>query len=185
MKKYAVIHSDDGRGIWRKLETKEDIKDYWYIQAAIDKYGWDDVMPCYINKCGGYHSWSDEKVEMIFECESWPTLRDCDRYREYILNNKYFCCGWISPSGDTYSCGHFGHVSLASDITDFIYSDTYRKYFKETRINAPDDWLINQGWIKIDASKNHYCLWHLVTKDAMNKLNELEERWNNNGKSNN
>lgn len=176
MHTWAVVRdSSDEIGIWKYCTTKKDIAPYFYIKDAINKYGWDDIMPCIVNCRGGYTSAKGMEILDIITCEATPTLEDLQRY---IKNEPKFNCGWISPNGDTYSCHHYGHTSLAQDICDFIYQETYRNYrLQPNSINAPDDFLLNIGWIKIDSSHNHYGIWTNDNEGAAKKLDELQQKW--------
>lgn len=177
MKKFAIIKSGHGEvGVWRVLETKEDIAPYPYIEYAISKYGWDDVMPAYMNKVGGYTSWSPENVLDIFECETWPTFRDCEFYREYVRNKDFFHCGWISPSGNTYMCRSYGHADLAEDLVDLMYSESYKKYRKATGLHVPDDFLLQNGWIKVNTLSDCIYWFDKVSDAAMATLNRLQTK---------
>jgi hypothetical protein len=178
MRKWAVVNNRGQMEVWEYMDTWEDVKGYWYVVDAISKYGYDEIMPICMNRMGGYHSFSPEQIVEIIKCETRPTFHTYDRLKSYFLNQEYFCCGWIAPNGDTYSCGHYGHISMAGEIVDYIYHDSYRVWMKINH-NAPDDFLLQNGWIKIDASKNHFCLWDpdIMSNEAIAKLDELEKKW--------
>ena len=177
MKKWAILNNYGDYEVWRLLETEDDIKPYAYIQYAIDKYGWDDVMPVCMNSVGGYHSLDKDKLVEIIEADTKPSWTNYEFLKNYVINNQYFNCGWISPNGDTYMCHYSGHLDMAEKLVDFYYDEQYRLYRKTSQVNAPDDFLLNIGWIKIDSSKNHYCLWDKVSDKAMEKLDSLEKEW--------
>lgn len=177
MKKWAIVKNEGEHQIWRYLTTKEEVAPYPYILYAIEKYGWDDIMPCCMNSCGGYTTFPPDRIVNIIES---PTKPDIKMLHLYIYDQPDFCCGWISPAGHTYSCSHYGHLDLAEDIVNEFWADSYKNWrAKNNNICAPDEYLIQDGWIKITADKQHFCLWDpdKMTNAAIAKLDELEAKW--------
>ena len=177
MRKWAFIKNYDGSiGCWRYIDNIKELKRYPYILDAIDKYGYDDIMPVVINKLGGYHSVKPEDIINLIESETEPGQELKDKYMQ-IKNNPNFECGWIDLDGNTYSCGVYGHISLAKDLCEVMFKTSYTKYIMSSSINAPDDFLIQAGFIKIYDGHRHACLWDKVTEAGIQKLDELERKW--------
>lgn len=177
MCKWAVVNNHGHNEIWEYLTTMEDIKPYPYILKVVLENGFHDVMPVCMNRFGGYHSFAEEEIMYVVECDTEPDIFDLCAF---FINEPSFSCGWIGPDGNTYTCSHYGHVSLAEQICKVMYKEKYNKYINcSSKINAPDDYLLNNGWIKIDASRNHFCLWDpdIMTDAAIKKLDELERKW--------
>lgn len=174
MRKWAFIQKDNGSvECWRYIDSLVDVRPYWYIMDAIHKYGYDDVMPIMMNRVGGYHSARGDNIITIIEAETEPSLDQKDQYMK-IRNNPNFDCGWIGPDGTTYFCNEYGHLDLAEELCNLFFENSSTM---DCRINAPDEFLVNHGFIKIYEGKRHYCLWQQVSKEAAKVLEELEKKW--------
>lgn len=144
---------------------------------AIDKYGAEDTMPICMNKSGGYHSFYKPECIAIIESDVWPSLSSHYDLFKSIVNNERFNYGWIDPLGNTYSCQYMMHASLASDIVTLQYSTEYSNSdYLKNKINAPDDFLLHKGWIKVltgDPSSIYYERY--TTDEALKKLLEIKK----------
>lgn len=52
-------------------------------------------------------------------------------------------CGWLSPTGEFYSCNQYGHISLADKLIRKYYLKSYSARY------SVDDFLIKINWIKL------------------------------------
>ena len=184
MKKWAFKQTPSGVEVWRYIDNIDDCRSYPYVLDAIRKYGEKDVLPILMNSLGGYHTAPLDKIIKIVESEKQPSYHD-PLLAPYFINTDDFSCGWISPDGNTYSCSHYGHLDLAEKLCEefnikFGYNVIESKVDSLSSLhmyNAPDECLLHNGWIKIDSSRNHYCLWDKVTDKACAKLDELDQKW--------
>lgn len=176
-KRWAFKQTPGGVEVWRYMDSIEEVRDYPYVMDAINKYGEKDVLPILMNSLGGYHTAPLDKIIEIVECNTRPDFSH-PQLQRHLINTPDFCCGWISPEGVTYSCHHYGHLDLAEELCrgfnlkwGFTSLECKHWYY------APDEVLMQNGWIKIDASRNHYCFWDKVTDKACAKLDELDKKW--------
>lgn len=175
MKKWAFIRKQNGDvECWRYIDNLKEVSSYWYIMQAIDKYGYDDVMPVVMNSVGGYHSVDTESIIKIVESETEPLLNTKE---QFLKNVPQFTCGYIDREGNTYSCSCYGHLDLAEELCTYFHSTSWEEWKHTTRLNAPDEFLIQAGYIKIYDDRKHHYSWEYVTDAAIKKLNELEEKW--------
>ena len=157
---------------WEYIDDLEEACEYWYIRDVIEKYGAEKVLPIAMNKVGGYHTVFTDEVIAIIESDTWPALSTHYELFKDLVNNEKFDYGWIDPFGNTYSCKYMGHASLADELVVLNYSVEYSKSkLVKEGINAPDDFLLESGWIKVlhgDSAQIYYD--EKVTKEALNKL---------------
>ncbi|MBQ5735391.1 MAG: hypothetical protein IIV51_08430 [Lachnospiraceae bacterium] len=52
-------------------------------------------------------------------------------------------CGWLSPSGEFYSCSQYGHITLANELVRKYYIKLYSARY------ATDEFLLNSNWLKL------------------------------------
>lgn len=131
--------------VWEYLTALEEVKDYWYIVQAIQKYGEDYVLPVAMNDRGGYHPLPRDSKEIvaIIESDQRPKLR---LFQMYSVNNANFRYGWLSPDCTSYSCSYMCHMDCANDIVDELYRG-------KTMVDShADDFLLKNGWIKVTNS---------------------------------
>jgi hypothetical protein len=71
-----------------------------------------------------------------------------------------------------------GHASLASELVTMNYPKEYTEYrLKEDSYNAPDDFLLHKGWIKVlTGDPAHIYYDKYTTNKALQKLLEIEDR---------
>ena len=171
-KKYCIYKRSWGDiEAWEYIDDLEEAMKDWYVRMAIDKYGVEDTMPICMNKCGGYHTCIKSECIAIIESDTWPSLSSHYDLFKGIVNSDRFNYGWIDPLGNTYSCQYMGHASLASELVTINYKVEYTRKAVEDRINAPDDFLLNKGWIKVLTGKPAYIYYdRYVTDTALNKL---------------
>lgn len=162
---------------WEYINDLDEAMSYWYVSMAIDKYGVEDTMPICMNKCGGYHSFYEPECIAIIESDTWPSLSSHYELFKSIVNNENFSYGWIDPLGNTYMCQYMGHASLASELVTINYKVEYTKKTVEDSINAPDEFLLNKGWIKVfTGNPSHIFYDRYVTDIALRKLMEVEDQ---------
>lgn len=176
-KKYCIYKKPWGTiEAWEYIDDLDEAMSYWYVQQAIDKYGVEDVMPICMNKCGGYHTLNKEECIGIIESDTWPTLSSHPDIFKVKINNPNFNYGWIDSMGNTYMCSYMEHAAIASDLVRLHYPAEYSKSnLVENKINAPDEFLLEKGWIKVitgNPSSIYYEKY--VTEEALKKLLELK-----------
>lgn len=88
--------------------------------------------------------------------------------------------GWLSPEGELIEAGYLYHISVADEIVEKRYSTLY------VEDGAPDDWLINHGWVHISRlvmlGYKYIITWnfiHHLTQAQKEWLKpRVEENWN-------
>lgn len=163
---------------WEYIDDLDEAMQYWYVRMAIDKYGVENTLPICMNKMGGYHTCNKEECTAIIESDTWPSLSSHYDLFKGIVNNKNFNYGWIDTLGNTYMCQYMAHASLASELVTMNYPKEYTEYrLKEDSYNAPDDFLLTKGWIKVLSGKpSHIYFDKYVTDTALKKLIEVEDK---------
>ena len=162
---------------WEYIDNLEEAMEYWYVRMAIEKYGVEDIMPICMNKCGGYHTFYKPDCIAIIESDVWPSLSSHYKLFKGLINSNNFDYGWIDHLGNTYSCPYMGHASLASELVVMNYAEEYTKYRLKETIDAPDDFLLNKGWIKVlKGNPAHIFYDRYVTDIALKKLIEVEDK---------
>ncbi len=181
MAKYCIY--DKGEAfpleVWEYIDDLKEAASYWYVRMAIDKYGVDDVMPICMNKCGGYHTCYKPDVKCIIEADEWPSIATHRELFTRDVNNPHFDCGWIDPSANTYICNYMGHARLAESLVELMHKKEYLKWRRDNKlVSAPDDFLLEKGWIKVLSSTPHHIVFYDKTTDAaIKKLDEVEKKW--------
>lgn len=178
-KKYCIYKKPWGDiECWEYIDDLDEAMGYWYIRLAIDKYGVEDTMPICMNKHGGYHSFYESECIAIIESDTWPSLSSHPDIFKGIINNRNFNYGWIDALGNTYSCQYMGHASLAQDLVVMNYKIEYSKStLVKEKINAPDEFLLQKGWIKVfSGNPSHVFYDRYVTDAALKKLLEVEDK---------
>ena len=176
-KKYCIYKKPWGDiEAWEYIDDIKEAVKYWYVCDAIDKYGVNDVMHICMNKCGGYHSFYDKECIAIIESDTWPALSSHYDLFKGIINSKNFNYGWIDPLGNTYMCQYMEHASLAHELVTMNYKIEYSKSkLVEDKVNAPDEFLLQKGWIKVfSGDPSHVFYDRYVTDVALKKLLEVE-----------
>ena len=179
MSKYCIYKKPWGDiECWEYIDDLEEAMQYWYVRYAIDKYGVEDTMPICMNKAGGYHSFYEPECIAIIESDTWPSLSSHPDIFKGIINNRNFNYGWIDTLGNTYSCQYMGHASLAQDLVVMNYKIEYSKStLVKEKINAPDEFLLQKGWIKVfSGNPSHIFYDKYVTDAALKKLLEVEDK---------
>ena len=178
-KKYCIYKKPWGDiEAWEYIDDIDEAMSYWYIRMSIDKYGVEGTMPVCMNKMGGYHQfWAPDCIAII-ESDTWPSLSSHRDLFKGLINNEKFNYGWIDHLGNTYSCRYMGHASLASELVTINYKVEYTKSaLVEKGINAPDDFLLNKGWIKVlNGQPAHIYFEEYVTDAALKKLLDVENK---------
>lgn len=169
-RKWAFKQAFNNIELWEYIDDIDIACSYWYIAEAIDKYGAEDVMPILMNDVGGYHTAQMNQIIAIIESEEKPSLPARNKYMK-IIDSPNFRCGWISPTCHTYSCSYMGHASLAEDICKmFGYP------IKKDGIYAPDDTLLNLGYVKILHDGHHICYWDKINDKQAEMIDRLESK---------
>ena len=178
-KKYCIYKRPWGDiEAWEYIDDLEEAKSYWYIQMSLDKYGVEGTMPVCMNKMGGYHQFYEPECIAIIESDTWPSLSSHYDLFKRIINNEKFNYGWIDHLGNTYSCQYMGHASLANELVAMNYKVEYTESkLVEEGINAPDEFLLNKGWIKVLSGRPaHIYFEKFVSDAALKKLLEVENK---------
>lgn len=178
-KKYCIYRKPWGDvEAWEYIDDLDEAMSYWYVRMAIDKYGVEDTMPICMNKFGGYHTFYKPDCIAIIESDVWPTLSSHYNIFKGLINSEEFNYGWIDRLGNTYSCHYMGHASLAKELVTMNYSIEYtNSYLVERGINAPDDFLLKKGWIKVFRGNPAHIYFDEYTTDAaLKKLLEVERK---------
>lgn len=178
-KKYCIYKKPWGDiEAWEYIDDLEEAMSFWYVRMAIDKYGIESTMPICMNKNGGYHTFCKPECIAIIESDTWPSLSSHYELFKGIINNEKFNYGWIDHLGNTYSCQYMEHASLAHELVTMNYKIEYTKSaLVENGINAPDDFLLNKGWIKVlRGNPAHIYFDEYTTDAAVKKLIEVESK---------
>lgn len=161
LKKYMIIESpyNGSKAVWEYIDDLDEAMSYWYVRQAIEKYGVESMMPIVMNKLGGYHTHKPDAPDVvdIIESYDWP---DLNAWELYPRNRKDFKTGWISPTGDTYSCDVFDHVDCAMKLA--------RQLYGEHTATLADDFLLRIGWFK--CSNRKYTGW-------VRKMSEVQAKY--------
>ena len=176
-KKYCIYKRPWGDiEAWEYIDDLDEAMKFWYVRMSIDKYGIEGTMPICMNKCGGYHQFWEPECIAIIESDTWPSLSSHYDLFKGIVNNEKFNYGWIDTLGNTYACQYMGHTSLASELVVMNYKVEYSKYRTTENIDAPDEFLLNKGWIKVlSGNPAHIFYDRYVTDEALKKLLEIED----------
>lgn len=177
-RKFAIYDKGPNYSIeaWEYIDDLDTACKYWYVRDAIDRYGVEDVMPICMNKCGGYHTCYQPDVVAIIESDTWPSIATHPELFRSDINNSNFNYGWIDPDGNTYRCEYMQHAALAESLVQMFHPNRYTKWKLDNNdLNAPDDFLLNIGWIKVFTGSPGHCVFYEKTTDkALAKLDEIE-----------
>lgn len=131
----------------------------------------EDMLPIVDDGKGGYYRFSEKDPGFVEvrECETdYPLPLEAMFYK----NHKNFRLGWISPDGDTFSCGFMDHSRAAKMICNRFYPNS----------NNPEIRLGKAGWLKIIDSWNGteqahgqfvYSSTRHITQRQLDKLYDL------------
>ena len=177
-KKYCIYKKPGGNiEAWEYIDDMDEAMEYWFVRLAISRYGVDGVLPICMNKCGGYHTFYEPDCIAIIESDTWPSLSSHYDLFKGIINNERFNYGWIDHLGNTYTCNYMGHAALAKELVTMNYKIEWTDSIVKDNINAPDDFLLNKGWIKVLSGKPaHVYFEEKVSEAALKKLLEVEDR---------
>lgn len=174
MKKWVIKQPCEGAPlqIWEYIDTYEEASKYWYVNKAMRDYGVDEVLPIAMNDLGGYHSlkYCQKEIVEIIESETKPKI---DLIRVYPIAKDRVAHGWMSPECVIYTCDYYGHVGCAKKICEEFYDGPFYRNESGNLINAPDEKLLNNGWIKILSWKWLGLLWKVNDKQ-IKRLEELD-----------
>lgn len=154
MKKYAVYRSDTGQYCYRYADSLQQIQGTGF-EGLIRE----EQLPVVFDDKGGYFSFDPKDrrfVEVIESDEAFPLPLD----RMFKHNDPSFKLGWISPDGDTYSCGYTKHSKCAESIARTFYSTA----------KLPELTLLRKGWIEVIDS------WDGVQRDHRRYVH-AEQGW--------
>ena len=175
-KKYCIYRKPWGDiEAWEYIDDLDEAMEYWYIADAIRKYGVEKTMPICMNKNGGYHTFYKPECIAIIESDTCHSLTSHYDLFKGIINNEKFNYVWIDHLGNTYLCGYMEHARLASQLVTMNYKVEYTQYAASSNINAPDDFLLNKGWIKVLRGDPSYIYYDdKTTNEAVKKLLEIK-----------
>lgn len=178
MAKYVIYKQGEDMPleVWQYIDDVKEASKYWYVRDAIDKYGFNDVMPIVMNEAGGYHTCYQPYVKCIIESDYWPALHTHKELFNDDINSPSFRCGWIDPLGNTYKCDYMGHLCLAESLCKLYHEMAFNKWkIAHNNLNAPDDFLIEKGYIKVfNSPPYHAVLYDKVSEKALKTLDDLE-----------
>lgn len=70
--------------------------------------------------------------------------------------------GWLSPTGEFFSCSSFDHIVTARELAEHLNLPDYD--FKTNRRVSDDDKLMNSGWVYIGISTYGRHEWRIGWK---------------------
>lgn len=166
MNKFAIYLSETGYYYYEYYESPEKLRGTIF-ESIIDE----SKYPVVLDGCGGYFQFSPDDVGFVEIIES---EKECPLALErmFFKNHEDFKLGWMSPTGDTYSCSYTGHTKAAAAIC--------AKYFPG--VILPERTLGNAGWLKVIDSwdgteRQHgqyvYSLKGKITKSQADRLFDL------------
>lgn len=165
MKKYVVMKDFKGSMYVSELiESLEDAKDNIHILEVINNSD-HNVLPMRVNEFGGWCIFNprDRSFVRIIEAEEWPVLT---LEEVFPVNHKYFDCGWIAPDGLSYFCDECQHIECAEKICNKYYDGPYIDCV-DKRVHAPDNKLLNLGWIKVFSNGTFFANPDKVQKNTI------------------
>lgn len=135
MKKFAIYISETGYIYYEYYDTMEALAGSESIYKNIIT---EEQLPIVLDGKGGFYRFdsSDHTFVEIIESDKEVPL---PVEKLFFKNDDGFKLGWISPDGDTYSCGFTGHARCAVLLA--------AKYFPGTKY--PENALGKHGWIKV------------------------------------
>lgn len=134
--KWAIFKGSYGLFAVEYLDNLYEVKSkYPYIR--------EEALPVLVNASGGYTSFSkdyngNEFIKIIKICEDDEPLTREERYPK---NSDKFHYGWISPNGDTYTCGFESHIACAYAICEELFPNEF--------FGNAESHLEEFGWIKV------------------------------------
>ena len=134
MKKYAVYKSETGYYCYEYCDTTQSLKGTLFENIITE-----DRLPVVLDGKGGYYHFDPEKDFSFVKIIESDKKNPLPLEQMFFKNDKNFKLGWISPSGDTYSCDYTSHAKAAVIIAEKFYPGTK---FPERRLGRA-------GWIKV------------------------------------
>lgn len=133
VKKYAVYNSPTGSYCYRYADTLEALSGTGFENIITE-----EQLPVVFDGRGGYSRFRSDEYgfDRIIESDKETPLELEEMYR---LNDPGFKLGWISPEGNTYSCGYTSHNKCAKMIV--------QKFYKGSRF--PEKTLDRNGWLQV------------------------------------
>lgn len=166
MNKFAIYKSETGFYYYKYVDSVEQL-----IGTIFENIVTEENLPIVLDSGGGYYKFNEKDYGFVKIVE---TEKSCPLKLEemFFKNDDNFKLGWMSPSGDTYSCSYTGHNKAAFAIC--------AKFFPNAKL--PERTLGNAGWIKIIDSwdgteRRHgqfvYSMTEKITKAQADKLFDL------------
>lgn len=78
--------------------------------------------------------------------------------------------GWLSPEGELIEAGYMDHILIADQIIEKRYATQYIEN------GAPDDWLIDHGWVHISQLRMSGSK-YIFTWAFVNPLTQAQKDW--------
>ena len=139
MDKFAIFRNNETGGLFAAYYIDEEKDAPPYVNPS--------HLPIVMNRSGGYTSFSTEyecyNSSTFVEIRNGDDIDDVLTFEERFPDIVPYKYGFISPSGDAYSCGYQGHSSLAEALVEKVYNEDVRN---------PERFLEDRGWIKILSS---------------------------------
>ncbi len=133
MQKYAVYKTETGQYCYRYVDNLQGL-----VGTGFENLIREEQLPVVLDDRGGYFQFNANDphfVEIIESDKKFPLPLD----RMFKHNDPAFQLGWISPDGETYSCGYTNHNKCAETIV--------RTFYPAARF--PELTLHNKGWIEV------------------------------------
>ena len=115
MQKYAVYKTETGQYCYRYADSLQQLSGTGFEDLVRE-----DQLPIVLDDRGGYFQFDPNDhhfVEVIESDKKFPLPLD----RMFKHNDPAFQLGWISPDGETYSCGYTNHNKCAETIVRTFY----------------------------------------------------------------
>lgn len=150
MLRWAIYESKATGGLSARLVCDYEDKDLPQVPPYVIFYQDNDGnwIPNELNLYGGYCAHRPGLEDSLFDFveyreyqeETGELVDPLSIDEKYPVNKNEFCCGWISPSGTTYTCAPECHSSAADDLAKM---EGYEFYY------GAEKWLEDAGYVKI------------------------------------
>ncbi len=133
MYKYAVYKTETGQYCCRYADSLQEVEGTGFEGLITE-----EQLPVVFDGRGGYFRFDPDASDLVEVIESDST-DPLPLDRKFKHNDPAFKLGWISPEGDTYSCGYTRHNKCAESIA--------RTFYRAAK--CPELTLHKKGWIEV------------------------------------
>lgn len=152
MRKYAIYRGETGLYEKEYIDTEEGYQELYGRDIGHNR------LPIVVNRVGGMCSFEPVEDNFVGIVEVDDNQDPLTREQKYPKNSPDFYFGWISPDGDTYNCGHEGHLDCADMICEelgvhayngerYLEEHGWAKTLRETPY-TPDNMRTRRVWAK-------------------------------------